>query len=206
MLRTGVLMVLLFAGWTALVQTVDVQRVGQAGTEVGFATLNSWFHQMTGVHMALYTITDWLALVPIVVCLGFAAMGLAQMVERRSLLKVDADIILLGVYYLMVMLTYLLFERIPINYRPILMEGRLETSYPSSTTLLVLSVMPTLVFQAHRRMRNAKGVRAIAVLTAVFSLFMVIGRLVSGVHWVTDIIGSVLLSGGLFCMYCVVVI
>ena len=39
------------------------------------------------------------------------------------------------------------------------------------------------------------------VFVAVFSAFMVIGRLVSGVHWATDIIASVLLSAGLFMLY-----
>ena len=190
-----------FALWTVLIRWVDVKAVGQNGTKIGFADFNVWFHQLTGVHMTLYTITDWLGLVPIFICLCFGVLGLVQLIKRRSLLRVDPDILLLGIYYVLVIACYLIFEMIPVNYRPVLIEGRLETSYPSSTTLLVLSVMPTLWFQANRRVTNAMIRKAVAVFVVTFSVFMVIGRLVSGVHWATDIIGSILLSAGLYMLY-----
>ena len=200
-LLTGAGMIGVFALWTVLIQWVDVQAAGQNGTRIGFAGFNVWFHQLTGVHMTLYTITDWLGLVPIFICLCFGVTGLAQLIKRRSLLKVDPDILLLGAYYVMVIACYLIFEMIPINYRPVLIEGRLEASYPSSTTLLVLSVMPTLMFQANRRIIYAMMRKAVAVFAIVFSAFMLIGRLISGVHWATDIIGSILLSAGLYMLY-----
>ncbi|MBR5270399.1 MAG: phosphatase PAP2 family protein, partial [Anaerotignum sp.] len=179
----------------------DVQSAGETGTEVGFASFNCWFHEWTGIHKTLYTITDWLGLIPVFICFVFGVVGFMQMIRRKSLLKVDKDILLLGVYYVLVILGYLIFEMIPINYRPILIEGRMEASYPSSTTLLVLGVMPTLSFQAERRLRGKGGKTAIHILAVIFSLFMVIGRLLSGVHWITDIAGSVLLSMGLFFVY-----
>ena len=190
-----------FSLWTVLIQWVDVQAVGQNGTKIGFADFNVWFHQLTGVHMTIYTITDWLGLVPIFICLCFGVLGLVQLIKRRSLLRVDPDILLLGAYYVLVIACYLIFEMIPINYRPVLIEGRQEGSYPSSTTLLVLSVMPTLMFQESRRVSNAMIRKAVAVSVIAFSAFMVIGRLISGVHWATDIIGSVLLSAGLYMLY-----
>ena len=205
-LRTGILLLILFAVWTVLVQNVDVQNAGQTGTEVGLATLNIWFHDLTGVHMMLYTITDWLGLVPVIICLAFGVMGFVQMIQRKSPLKVDADLILLGVYYIVVIAGYLIFEELPVNYRPVWIEGRLEASYPSSTTLLVLSVIPALTFQARRRLKNVRLNRAIRIGSAGFSLFMVVGRMLSGVHWITDIIGAILLSSGLFCIYRAIVI
>lgn len=205
-LRIGILLLILFAVWTVLVQNVDVQNAGQTGTEVGLATLNIWFHDLTGVHMMLYTITDWLGLVPVIICLAFGVMGFVQMIQRKSPLKVDADLILLGVYYIVVIAGYLIFEELPVNYRPVWIEGRLEASYPSSTTLLVLSVIPALTFQARRRLKNVRLNRAIRIGSAGFSLFMVVGRVLSGVHWITDIIGAILLSSGLFCIYRAIVI
>ncbi len=200
-LIAGVALVLLFALWTVLILRVDVQPVGQNGTNIGFAAVNTRFHRLTGVHMGVYTVTDWLGLVPIAICVCFGALGLAQWIRRRSLKKVDVDIILLGVYYALVILGYLIFEMIPINYRPIPINGAMEASYPSSTTLLVLSVMPTLKFQLDRRAQS-KTVKGLATAFVVlFSAFMAIGRLASGVHWLTDIIGSVLLSAGLYLIY-----
>ena len=197
----GILLLVGFAVWTFLIQEVDVQPIGPNGSSVGFAALNGWFHQLTGVHWMLYTLTDWLGLVPICVCLIFAGVGFVQLVHRKSLLKVDLDIILLGVYYVLVIFGYLLFEMVPINYRPVLIEGFLEASYPSSTTLLVLSVMPTLYFQAQRRLTSNALRQTILIFSVLFSAFMVIGRLVSGVHWLTDIMGAVLLSSGIFLIY-----
>ena len=200
-LWTGIWFLLAFLLWTALIRSVDIQAAGPNGTKVGFAAFNLWFHHLTGVHMTIYTITDWLGLVPIAVCLGFGVVGVSQLIRRRSLFRVDPDIILLGLYYILVIFGYLVFEMIPINYRPILIGGALEASYPSSTTLLVLSVMPTLMFLIDRRtdkplVRNVTGLFVIA-----FSAFMVIGRLIAGVHWATDIIGAVFLSAGLFLLY-----
>ena len=190
-----------FAVWTLLIQTVDVQPVGQNGTNIGFAAVNLWFHRLTGVHMTIYTVTDWLGLVPIFICMIFGGLGLVQLVKRKSLFKVDPDIILLGVYYIIVIIGYIVFEMIPINYRPIPIDGYMEASYPSSTVLLVLSVMPTLVFQTNRRITNRVAKTAINTFSVLFSAFMVIGRTVAGVHWLTDIIGSVLLSAGFFLIY-----
>lgn len=190
-----------FLAWTRLVQTFDVEAVGPRQSSVGFSALNGWFHRLTGVHWMLYILTDWLGLVPIFVCLFFACLGLKQLVQRRSLIAVDLDILLLGVYYVLVILGYLLFEMFPINYRPVLVADVLEASYPSSTTLLVLSVMPTLYFQSERRLANTALRRCIRVLTTLFSTFMVVGRLLSGVHWLTDIVGAILLSSGVFLLY-----
>ena len=151
--------------------------------------------------MMLYTITDWLGLIPIFICMIFGVMGLVQLIQRRSLLKVDYDIIFLGIYYVIVIFGYLIFEMIPINYRPILIEGFMEASYPSSTTLLVLGVMPTLIEQVNRRSESLIVKRIVQVLVICFSAFMVLGRLIAGVHWLTDIVGSIMLSAGLFCFY-----
>ena len=200
-LRAGIVLVAAFAIWTAAIRFIDVQNAGPLGSEVGFATINVWFHRLTGVHMLIYTITDWLGLVPIIICMCFGVLGLVQLIHRRSLLKVDSDILLLGAYYVVVILGYLLFEMVPISYRPILIGGNLEASYPSSTTLLVLSVMPTLKYQSDRRIAKPVTRKAIAVFVIVFSAFMVLGRLIAGVHWITDIIGSVFFSSGLFMIY-----
>ena len=166
-----------------------------------FATLNGFAHRLTGVNMTLYTVTDWLGLVPVAVGLGFAVLGMVQWCRRKSIIKVDFSILVLGGFYLAVMAVYLLFETVVINRRPVLIEGFLEASYPSSTTMLVMCVMPTAQMQLHSRIRHPIFRKCVTVFITVIVLFMVIGRLLSGVHWLTDILGGAFLSAGLVFLY-----
>ena len=151
--------------------------------------------------MSLYTVTDWLGLVPIAFAIGFALLGLIQWVKRKHLRQVDFSILVLGGFYLRVMAAYVLFEVFVINYRPVLINGCLEASYPSSTTMLVLCVMPTTLMQLNARIKSQTLKRWVGFGITAFILFMVIGRLLSGVHWFTDIIGGALLSAGLVMLY-----
>ncbi len=201
-LCTGISLIVAFVIWTVLVKTVDVKPLGQKGTDIGFATFNVWFHKLTGEHLFLYKLGDIVEIIPLLVCAFFGLVGVGQLIKRRKVSKVDSDIILLGIYYVVVILAYVFFEVVHINYRPVLIEGALEASYPSSTTLLVLSVMPTLKFQFDRRFKKSTTTLVVSVFVIVYSIFMLIARAVSGVHWATDIIGSILLSAGLFITYC----
>lgn len=190
-----------FVIWTLLIKFVDVRAIGPNGSSVGFAALNGFFHSLTGANMTLYTITDWLGLVPIGVAFAFAVFGLVQWIKRKSFIKVDRDILVLGAFYIAVMSVYALFEFVVVNYRPVLIYGYLEASYPSSTTMLVACVMPATIMQLVARIKN-KTLRYIAAtVISAFIAFMVIGRLVSGVHWITDIIGGALVSVGLVILY-----
>ena len=151
--------------------------------------------------MSLYVITDWLGLVPFFVCLCFVILGLIQWIKRKSIFNVDRSIIILGVFYMAVIITYILFEIVVINRRPVLIDGYLESSYPSSTTMLVMSVMPTASMQLSLRIKNNKLKHMITIIIWSFVAFMVVGRLISGVHWLTDILGGTLLSSGLVMIY-----
>lgn len=190
-----------FALWTLAVCLVDVQVIGPRDSAVGFAALNGFFHRLTGVHMTLYIITDWLGLVPVAFGFGFAILGLVQWIQRKYIWKVDRSILVLGGFYIVTLAAYLFFEEFVINYRPVLIQGFLEASYPSSTTLLVLCVMPTAVMQLRQRIKNRPFRRAVSATITAFTVFMVVGRLVSGVHWLTDIVGGTLLSAGLVKLY-----
>ena len=197
----GVGLLAVFVLWTVLIRFVDVEAIGPRQSSVGFATLNGYIHNLTGVNMSLYIITDWLGLVPIGVAFGFAVLGIVQCIKRKSLLKVDRSILTLGGFYIVVMAVYILFEIVVINYRPTLIDGYLESSYPSSTTILVMCVMPTAMMQLRTRIKNDLFRRCVMLTITVFITFMVIGRLVSGVHWITDIIGGALLSSAIVLMY-----
>ena len=192
---------LAFVLWTLLSAWADVQPIGPKETSVGLATLNRFFHGVTGVHLLLYTLTDWLSLIPLGFVSAFALLGLCQWIGRKSLCKVDADLLLLGGFYLVASAVYLFFETAAIHFRPVLIEGRLEASYPSSTTVLVICVMATAVRFLRPRIRNPRVKGAITAVMTAFSPFMVIARLLSGVHWLSDIVGGLLLSAGVVFLY-----
>ena len=197
----AVFLLVLFAVWTGLVCCIDVQPIGPRGAEVGFATLNGWMHSLIGVNMSLYTITDWLGLLPIAIAGGFGICGFMQWIKRKKLWKVDRSILILGCFYAAVIAVYVFFEWIPVNDRPVLIENRLEASYPSSTTVLTLCVTVTALMQWKRRISNKMFRRFLQFADIVFIAFMVLGRLLSGVHWITDIIGGGLISAGLILLY-----
>ena len=190
-----------FILWTAAVSRIDRQPIGPNHSVVGFSGLNGFVHDLTGVHWSLYVLTDWLGLVPLCVMLGFAILGLTQWVRRKRLFNVDRSLLVLGGFYLAVIAAYGFFEQYVVNYRPVLIHGVLEASYPSSTTLLVLTVMPTAFMQFKARIKTPALSRCVSLAITGFTVFMVLARLVAGVHWVTDIIGGILLSAGLVMMY-----
>lgn len=187
-----------FILWTAAICYVDVRPIGPEGSAVGFAALNGAFHQFTGVHMALYVITDWLGLFPVAVGFAFGLLGLKQLLQRKRLQLVDLDILALGAFYLLVIG---MFEKLALNYRPVHIQGILEASYPSSTTLLTLCVMGTARMQLKRRIRRPWLQKNLLWAVDLFTGFMVTGRLFSGVHWRTDIVGGIFLGAGLLLLY-----
>lgn len=190
-----------FLLWTAAIQIIDVQAIGPQGSTVGFAMVNQFVHRLTGVHLSVYALTDWLSLVPLGIMMGFGLLGLIQWIRRKHILKVDYSILVLGGFYVAVMAVFVFFELFVVNYRPVLIDGNLEASYPSSTTMLVMCVMPTAMLQWNDRIQNRLLKRWVLSASAAFTVFMVLGRLLSGVHWVTDIVGGALLSAGLVILY-----
>jgi hypothetical protein len=63
--------------------------------------------------------------------LGFAVLGLCQLVKRKSIRKVDFRILLLGAFYMIVIALYLFSEFVVIHYRPVMLSQSLETAYPT---------------------------------------------------------------------------
>jgi undecaprenyl-diphosphatase len=187
--------------FTLAVSLIDVGPIGPGGARVGFAFVNQAFFDLVGVRLFWYRLTDWLGLAALAVAFGFAVLGLCQLVARRSLRRVDPDILLLGLLYLAVIGCYVFFEKVVINCRPILMGGYLEPSYPSSHTMIVVCVMSTAMMQFRARFRRKLLALGLNALSGAIILVTVIGRLISGVHWLTDIVGGLLISATLAALY-----
>ena len=187
------ILILLAIGFTVLVKVVDVKQVGVNETSIGFATVNQFIFNLLGVNMIWYHITDWIGLVPIFMSMAYALIGFVQLVKRKSLFKVDKEIIILGIFYIIVIGLYLFFEKVIVNYRPILMDGFIEASYPSSHTLMTACLCGSSII-VNRKLFNNKITKFMNILSIAIILITIIGRLVSGVHWFTDIIGGIFIS------------
>ena len=194
-LISGILLLIAIT-FTILVKVVDVKQIGVNNSSIGFATLNQFIFETTGVNMIWYHITDWLGLIPVFMAIVYAFIGLIQFIKRRSIFKVDKEIILLGLYYIIVIALYVFFEKVIINYRPILMNGFLEASYPSSHTLMTICICGSSIL-INKKLFNNKITKVINYLSIIIITITVVGRLISGVHWFTDIIGGILISTGL---------
>ena len=196
----------LFAGLIVMLGKYDVAPIGPQGTEIGFSHINQTVHDLTGVNMLWYDITDYIGYGAILICALFALAGFIQMIKRRSLLKVDREILALGGLFAAVIACYVLFEKFIINYRPIIMPGETapEASFPSSHTMLVVTVMIAVMIVSDKYFGDLFGplVRILCFLTA---LGTIAGRLYCGVHWLTDIIGGILLSATLLLLFAAVI-
>ena len=187
----------------ALVRLVDVASIGAQRTSIGLSHLNQFVFDLFGVNMLWYNITDWLGIAAVLTAFLFAIIGLVQLIKRRSLLKVDREILALGVLYLVVIGLYIIFETVIINYRPIIMPDntRPEASFPSSHTMLVCVIMGSAAMLINRYIKNKTLCRALRAMCFVIIIVTVVGRSIAGVHWFTDIFGGVLISVTLLSLY-----
>lgn len=187
----------------ALVRLVDVAPIGAQGTSIGLSHLNQFVFDLFGVNILWYNITDWLGVAAVLTAFVFAITGLVQLIKRRSLLKVDREILALGVLYLVVIGLYILFENVVINYRPIIMPDntRPEASFPSSHTMIACVIMGSAAILINRYIKNKTLCRVLQIICFVTIGVTVVGRLISGVHWFTDIIGGILISVTLLSLY-----
>ena len=192
-----------FVIFSLCIRLFDVQAVGPEGSRIGFAGLNLAVHNFFGMNLFWYKLTQALGYAAILLAAAFALLGFIQLIKRKSLLKVDKKLLMLGLVYILLMLLYVLFEKIPFNYRPVILDPAegLEASYPSTHTLLILTVFGTAIQLAGDYIKNKKLLLAAKILAFVIMALTIVGRLVCGVHWFTDIAGGVLLSLFLISLY-----
>lgn len=200
LLALGLCLLLAFAVFTVLVMKVDLQPIGPEGSKVGFATINGFFRDKVGYHPDLYDFTEGLGYGVLLVAAALALLGLSQMLKNKSL-KMERALWFLVALYAAVAVCYVAFEVFVVNCRPVLMEGQLEASYPSSHTMLAVCIMGSALAYLKKRIPCARCRRVPALLGTILMVAVVAGRAVSGVHWITDIFASLLLSGGLVALY-----
>ena len=173
--------------------------IGPNISEVGFSHINETVHDITKVNMIWYYITNYLGILPFFLVAYYGLLGLKQLLVEKNLKKVDIKLIILGIFYFTFAIIYLLFEKIVINCRPVLFDGKLEASYPSSHTMLAIFVCGSSLLMSKYFIKNEKARKIVNIITAIVMVAIIVGRTISGVHWATDILGGMII--GLFLLY-----
>lgn len=194
LLRECILLFIIVIIYTILTKVFDVAAVGPQNSEVGFSTINHYIALKIGYNETFYQISKILGLIPFLLILYYGLIGLRQLIKRKSLLAVDQELLILGCFYILVGLVYVFFEKVIINYRPVMFDGLLEASFPSSHTMLALTIGLSSLLISKEYIPNYQACKIINILTWIVMIALVLTRLLSGVHWFTDIIGGVLIS------------
>ena len=179
--------------YTFLVKTVDVGQIGPCASSVGFSKINKLFINFIGSNMTIYKLTEILGLMTFIIVGIYGIIGLIELVKRESLFKVDKEIISLGVLYVLMLMVYVFFEKFIINYRPILLDGELEASYPSSHTLLSICICVSSLIVSKKYVPK-KYLNITTFVTVLLLTMVLLGRTISGVHWISDIVGGIIIS------------
>lgn len=190
----SICLIMLSVIYTILVKYVDVAPIGPKASSVGFSTLNKFVFNFLGRSNIWYNITEVLGMISILIALFYALIGLYKLIKNKSILKIDKEIIILGIFYFVVLLVYLFFEKVIINYRPVLVKGILEASYPSSHTMLSICICLSAMIINNKLYKNMRISKIINTLSIIIMITTTIGRLLSGMHWVSDILGGIIIS------------
>lgn len=193
---SGILIIIAIV-YTILVKTVDVKPIGPENSSVGFATINGAVGSAIGFNDTLYELTDYLGYISLAIAAVYALVGFMQLIKRKSLLKVDKEILMLAGFYAVVIGLYILFEIFIINYRPVVFDEGLEASYPSSHTVLAVCICGSAVLLNKKIFNKVKGIKVVNIACIAILVLTVVGRLLSGVHWFSDILGGIIISAAL---------
>ena len=189
----------IFILFTIMVTALDGQTVD--GHRLGLATMNGWWRDLVGVNAAWRVVSDVVAVGTVFGAVGLLIVQIVAVVRGRGLRPVVRDWWGVDLVLISLGICYGLFQIVVINYRPLLMHGVAEASYPSSHVLLFATVWPLLILTLWR-MTKRRWVRVtVMVVGMMVMLAGIVARALSGYHWLSDLVGGVLLGVTLVAWY-----
>lgn len=192
---------LVAAAFTLLIKIHDVQPIGPNGSEVGFAKINQAVAGMFPFNSMWYKMTNLALALPVLIALGYAVYGLIQLLQYKKFTKVSRELWLLAGFYIVILLTYAVFEKLALNFRPVILDGELEASFPSTHTLLAACLCGSGIIINQLLVKNRTYRSLLSLIFTLIAILVILGRVLSGVHWFTDIIGGLLISAALLVIF-----
>ena len=196
--------------FTVMVAGIDVRPIAPDGSLVGMGGLNiafaeAFFSDVPGVYTinrVLYGISEFGGILALVTAAAFGVLGVYQIIKRKKIFKVDYCVLSMGVLYVIVGILYVVFDKFAVNMRPVFeANGTLESSFPSSHTLLACCIFVPAIFAIGRVIEDRRISFVLSTIMAFLAVVVVICRLFCGVHWLTDMIGGLLYSAALVSVY-----
>ena len=198
---TTTILAVLSTLFTIIIAFVDKGNIGPNASDVGLSHFNKFFKNLIGQNELFYTISKVFGLLIFGIVLAYFIVAIIQIIKRKSIRKVDKKIWILGIFYIILALIYFAFELLKINYRPVLVDGKLEPSYPSSHTLFAVFICVTAFYTNNKLITNKKIKLISNTIVSLVGIITIIGRVLSGVHWITDVMGGLLISTTLALAY-----
>lgn len=192
-LTTAILLVIAII-YTLLVKYYDVASIGPKNSSVGFSGINALVHKTLPFNETWYKFTKYFGLIPVLYGVFYGIQGLMQLIKYKTLKKIDKRLIYLLTFYILMAITFVFFEKVIINYRPVLEDGALEASFPSTHTLIAVCFCASSLLISKYYIKDKKILKIFDIITYVLMIFLVVGRLIAGCHWLTDIMGGIIIS------------
>ena len=132
-------------------------------------------------------------LISAIITLGvFVVLGLCQWISRKSLKKVDKQLLFMPVPLALMAATYLIFDKFwVLNTRP---NGSGEPSFPSTHTMVVATIFFLAMLALPKYIKNKAARAILSVIMLAFIALVCVGRVLANMHWISDIVGGVLFA------------
>lgn len=205
--KTCITMACLFMGLyivlLVMLYSVDVTFEGVNGSRIGLSGINIPIRDAIGTNMIFYNISKYVGALGIALVGVLAVWFLVRIIREKSLKALTRKEYELGVLYLLTCVLYVVFSKIVINYRPIIKwdEEGPESSFPSTHAMIAVVIFGSFCCIAGNYIKNEKLCKLIRILCVILAVLVIVGRMLSGVHWFTDIVGGVLVALSLVFAY-----
>lgn len=172
----------------------DKAVIAESGKEVGLSSINNLVKYSYKENLDL--MTDLLFYVTFTVVVFEGCLGIIQLVTRKSLFKVDKEIIIFGISLVVMVVLWLVFDHLlKINVRPIdANEGSFPSTHVMMATFLALASHAFICMKYETRLPKYLSL----VLAIIIISTITFGRVACGMHYITDVTGGLFMGLALY--------
>lgn len=121
-----------------------------------------------------------------------AVLGIYQWITRKSFKKIDKALLALIVPAVLVVATWLIFDKIfVLNTRP---DGSGEPSFPSTHTMITATIFFCTAIILPRYIKSRPLQIFLDLIMLAFVILVPVGRVLANKHWTSDVIGGLIFS------------